>query len=97
MTEFFVFLSGFAIECACVFWVHFSERHAAFRTALCSVVIGTAQVYGYTEFVLHDFGPWFVLGYGVGTYSAIRGKSWWLAHQKEGLIVHGGIGPKVAP
>jgi len=83
MTELLVFLSGFTIECACVFWVHFSERHAAARTALCSLAIGTAQVYGYKESVLHDFGPYFVLGYGVGTWSAIKGKSWWLERQER--------------
>lgn len=76
MTPFLVFLSGFVIEFACVFWVHFSERGAAFRTALCSVMIGTAQIYGYEESILQHHGVWFVLGYGVGTFSAIRGKMW---------------------
>lgn len=77
MTPFLVFLSGFTIEFACVFWVHFSERGAAFRTACCSVMIGAAQIYGYKESILQDYGVWFVAGYGVGTYSAMRGKAWY--------------------
>lgn len=75
MTELLVFLSGATIECACVFWVHFSERGRAIPTALCSMTIGTAQVFGIGESV-HNWhqGRWFVLGYGVGTALAVWGK-----------------------
>ena len=76
MNEFLVFLSGAVIECACVFWVHFSERGRALATAFCSMCIGTAQVFGIGESV-HDwhYGPYFVLGYGAGTAVAVWGKS----------------------
>lgn len=67
------FLAGFTIECACVFWVHFSERGAAARTAFFSMCIGSAQVLGIGESI-HDpkAGVAFVLGYGVGTYVTVR-------------------------
>lgn len=70
------FLAGFTIETACVYWVHFSERNRALPTALCSMAIGMAQVLGIGESV-HDWrmGVPFVLGYGVGTYTAVRRKS----------------------
>ena len=70
------FASGFTIETACVYWVHFSERNRAFPTALCSMAIGTAQVLGISESI-HDWrmGVPFVLGYGVGTFTAVRRKA----------------------
>lgn len=70
------FASGFAIETACVYWVHFSERGRALPTALCSVVIGTAQVAGIGESI-RDWrvGVAFVAGYGLGTYTAVRRKA----------------------
>lgn len=70
------FASGFTIECACVFWVHFSERGRPFATALCSMAIGSAQVFGLGESVRNwHFGPAFVLGYGSGTGVAVWLKS----------------------
>lgn len=70
------FLSGFTIECACVYWVHFSERSRPFATAICSMAIGAAQVFGIGESVRDwRFGPAFVLGYGSGTASAVWLKS----------------------
>jgi hypothetical protein len=70
------FTAGFVIETACVYWVHFSERNRAVPTALCSMAIGLAQVLGIGESV-HDWrmGAPFVLGYGVGTYTAVRRKA----------------------
>lgn len=70
------FASGFVIETACVYWVHFSERDCALETALCSMVIGAAQVLGIGESI-HDWrmGAPFVLGYGVGTFTAVRRKA----------------------
>lgn len=70
------FAAGFVIETACVYWVHFSERNRALPTALCSMAIGLAQVLGIGESV-HDWrmGIPFVLGYGTGTYTAVRRKA----------------------
>jgi hypothetical protein len=67
------FASGFAIECACVFWVHYSERGRAASTALCSMLIAGAQVLGIGSAVRDfRFAPAFVLGYGAGTYCAVK-------------------------
>jgi hypothetical protein len=70
------FASGFVIETACVFWVHFSERNKALPTALCSMAIGCAQVLGIGESI-RDWrvAACFVLGYGVGTFTAVKFKS----------------------
>lgn len=70
------FVAGFTIETACVYWVHFSERNRALPTAICSMLIGTAQVLGIGESV-HDWrmGVPFVLGYGIGTFFAVRRKA----------------------
>ncbi len=70
------FAAGFTIETACVYWVHFSERNRALPTALCSMAIGTAQVLGIGESI-HDWrmGVPFVVGYGLGTFTAVRRKA----------------------
>lgn len=70
------FASGFAIETACVYWVHFSERGRAAPTALCSMAIGAAQVLGIGESIRDwRLGVPFVVGYGVGTFTAVRRKN----------------------
>ena len=73
---FLTFISGFVIETACVYWVHYSERNKAVQTALYSMAIGTAQVLGIGQSI-HNWhmGIPFVLGYGVGTFLAVRRKS----------------------
>jgi len=70
------FMSGFVIETACVYWVHFSERNRAMPTALCSMAIGLAQVLGIGESI-QDWrvAVCFILGYGLGTYSAVKRKA----------------------
>ncbi len=70
------FASGFVIETACVYWVHFSERSRALPTALCSMTVAAAQVLGLGESI-HSWrvGIFFVLGYGVGTFTAVRRKA----------------------
>lgn len=70
------FAAGFTIETACVYWVHFSERNKPLPTALCSMAIGAAQVLGIGESI-HDWrmGVSFVLGYGAGTFFAVRRKA----------------------
>jgi len=67
--------SGFLIETACVYWVHFSERNRALPTAMCSMVIGAAQVCGIGESI-RDWrvGAAFVAGYGLGTFTAVKRK-----------------------
>lgn len=75
-----VFLSGALIECACVFWVHFSERGRAGATALCSMSIALAEVFGIGESIRHGLVTVaYVLGYGLGTYGAVRWKERMLA------------------
>lgn len=73
---FITFISGFIIETACVYWVHYSERNQAFNTALCSMAIGIAQVLGLGESI-HDWrmGIPYVIGYGLGTFLAVKRKS----------------------
>ncbi len=67
------FVSGFAIEAACVFWVHHSERGEAGKTAFFSSIVGMAQVLGIGESIRD---PWsgiaFVAGYASGTYLTVR-------------------------
>lgn len=73
---FLTFLAGFVIEMACVFWVHYSERNKALQTALCSMAIGCAQVLGIGESIHSPYMAFlFVIGYGVGTYTAVKRKS----------------------
>jgi len=70
---FLTFVSGFLIECSCVFWVHYSERRQPAKTAFFSMIVGTAQVLGIGESIRD---PWsgiaFVVGYGAGTYLTVR-------------------------
>jgi hypothetical protein len=70
------FASGFAIETACVYWVHFSERNRALPTALCSASIAPAQICGIGESI-RDWrvGVFYVLGFFVGTYTAVKRKA----------------------
>jgi len=68
--------SGAAYEAACVGWVHNSERGRAFVTALFSMVVALCEVVGVGESI-HDLraAPFFVLGYGLGTFGAVKWKS----------------------
>lgn len=70
------FASGFTIETACVYWVHFSERNRALPTSLCTVAIFTAQVTGIGSSI-HDWRITcaFVLGGAIGTFLAVRRKA----------------------
>lgn len=72
------FFAGAVYEAACVGWVHYSERGRALVTALFSMLIGTAEVTGIVESVRQiEAAPFFVVGYGVGTYVAVTIKSRW--------------------
>jgi len=68
-------VSGALYEAACVGWVHFSERGRAFPTSLFSMLAATAEVTGVLDSV-HDIrvAPFFVAGYGIGTYVAVKWK-----------------------
>ena len=68
------FLSGFAIETACVYWVHFSERNRSLPTALCAIAVGVSQHSGIGEAPGWVAGICFGLGCGVGTFIAVERK-----------------------
>lgn len=69
-------VAGAAYEAACVGWVHFSERGRALPTAGFSMLAALAEVTGVLDSVRDiRVAPFFVLGYGVGTYAAVRWKS----------------------
>lgn len=75
-TAILVFLCGAIYEAACVGWVHFSERGKPFATSVFSMAAAGAEVTGILE-AAHDLriAPFFVLGYGVGTYLAVALKN----------------------
>ena len=67
------FFGGAVYEAGCVGWVHYSERGRPGMTALFSMACATAQVAGIGESV-HSLvaAPFFVAGFGTGTYLAVR-------------------------
>lgn len=72
LTCLLVFISGFIYEGACVFWVHYSERGQAVITALISMLVALCQVVGIGGSI-HDIrtAPFFILGFGIGTWASI--------------------------
>ena len=66
------FLGGAVYEACSVGWVHYSDRGSPLVAALFSMLQAVAQVAGIGESV-HDLraAPFFVVGYGVGTYVAV--------------------------
>lgn len=73
MTAAVAFFGGAVYEAAAVVWVRFAERRAPARAALCSAVCAACLLAG-VESSIREPGaaPWFVLGYAVGTYCAVR-------------------------
>jgi hypothetical protein len=70
------FAGGAIYEAGCVGWVHFSEKGRAIPTALLSMVCAAAQVAGIGTSVKSIWAaPFFIVGYGVGTYCAVILKS----------------------
>jgi hypothetical protein len=69
------FVLGAIYEVGCVFWVHFSEKGEPGSTAFFSMVLAAAEVAGIGESI-HDLhaAPFFVLGYGTGTFVAVSFK-----------------------
>lgn len=70
--------SGAIIESLCVFWIHYVEKEVAAKPAAISMLVATAQLAGIGEGI-RDWrvGACFVLGYGIGTYFAVKFKSSW--------------------
>lgn len=70
------FLGGAAYESTCVYWVHYSERGRPALTAVFSMAAAAAQVAGIGTSI-HDMwcAPFFVAGYGAGTFAAVAFKS----------------------
>lgn len=70
------FLAGLFLEGTAVFWTHYSERGKALIAASFSSAQALALVLGIGESV-HDLkrAPFFVLGYGAGSYVAIKLKT----------------------
>lgn len=70
---FTAFIGGAIYEAGCVGWVHYSERKRPFITALFSMLCATAQVLGIGVSVNSVIAaPFFIIGYGVGTYIAVK-------------------------
>lgn len=67
------FVCGALYEAACVGWVHFSERGRATITSLFSMLAAGAEVTGVLDSARDvRLAPFFVIGYGVGTFIAVR-------------------------
>lgn len=79
------FAGGAFYEAGCVGWVHYAEQGRPMPTALFSMVCAAAQVAGIDESV-HTLAaaPFFVLGYGAGTYGAVWFKKRWLTKKSRG-------------
>ena len=77
MSDFFMlvltFFCGAIYECACVFWVHYSEKNKAEFAALWSCVAALVTVIGLGE-ALHrpTFIAAYVAGFGTGTWIAVK-------------------------
>lgn len=70
------FLAGFTIDTAYIYSIHFSERNQAFRTAICAMIMGICQVFGIGKSIDNPYlALLYVLGFGVGTYTAVKRKS----------------------
>lgn len=66
------FISGAAVELACVFWCANAAKGDARRTALWSMVIATSQLLGIGEGLTGFLvGASYVLGFGTGSYLGV--------------------------
>lgn len=73
MSFIITFISGFLIECSCVFWVHYSERKMPLKTAFFSMIVGASQILGIGESIKDPISSiTFIIGYGVGTYVTVK-------------------------
>ena len=72
------FTGGALYEAAAVVWVRQSERGAAFKAALASVVCASCMLAGVGESIHGGLWPslGFVLGWGFGTFASV-----WVTHR----------------
>lgn len=77
-------IAGAVYDGCCVGWVHFSEKHMPYHTALFAMLLAAAQVAGVGESV-HDIrvAPFFILGYGIGAFIAVSIKKRYNVIKKE--------------
>jgi len=78
MTEYITtFLAGLCIEGTAVFWTHYTERGKAVISGALSSLQALAVVLGVGQSVRDwHYAPAFILGYGMGSYLAIKSKTW---------------------
>lgn len=70
------FLTGVVFEAACVGWTHFTEKGKALPAALLAALIATTNIFGFGESIKDwRVAPFFILGYAVGTFMAIKFKT----------------------
>lgn len=70
------FFAGFIIDLAYIYSVHYSERNKPLHTAMCAIVMGSFQVFGIGKSINDPYmACLYVLGFGVGTYTAVKRKS----------------------
>lgn len=74
------FLCGASYECGCVFWVHHSEKGHSLRATLWSMFNALVTCVGLGE-ALHNplFIAAYVLGFGMGTYLAVKIKTFFIS------------------
>lgn len=76
MTFLLTFACGAAYECGCVFWVYYSEKRRAGPAVAWSCFNALVTVIGIESFLKSWlFALAYVIGFGVGTYLAIRIKN----------------------
>lgn len=67
------FLCGAGYEFSCVFWVYYSEKYQAIKAVIWSMTVALITVIGVEQFLKgFPFVIAYVLGYGAGTYFAIK-------------------------
>lgn len=70
------FLTGAIFEAACVGWTHFAEKGKALQSSFFAVVIAISNIIGLGESIKDlRIAPFFVLGYGFGTFMAVKLKT----------------------
>ena len=70
------FLTGVVFEAACVGWTHYAEKGRALPAALLAALIATTNIIGFGESIKDwRVAPFFILGYAIGTFSAIKLKN----------------------
>lgn len=73
------FVTGAAFEIGCVFWVYYSEKNKAATASLWSMVNASMSVFGIESFLKSKLlALCYVLGYGFGTFWAVKIKQRWL-------------------